>query len=159
MNYSQKLNDPRWQKKRLEIMQRDQWKCTMCKDEGQTLHIHHINYSTGSEPWECGDEDVATLCRKCHREIECSIRLLRNAVVKFRSGIDSFRMSLAISAVLSSFQKWPLNEDENLVFEVLLAASKMESKRMDSIAVTGEKMTPEAYCDECDLMVANRLYR
>lgn len=39
--YSQLLKDPRWQKKRLEILDRDDWKCTHCEAEHKTLHVHH----------------------------------------------------------------------------------------------------------------------
>jgi len=44
MSYQEKLKDPRWQKKRLEILQRDGWKCKWCGEEKQTLHIHHLKY-------------------------------------------------------------------------------------------------------------------
>lgn len=30
MSYAEQLKDPRWQKKRLEILNRDEWKCTWC---------------------------------------------------------------------------------------------------------------------------------
>ena len=65
MNYSEQLKDPRWQKKRLEIMQRDSFKCASCGDEKSTLHVHHKNYVNGKAPWEYGDS-LITLCEKCH---------------------------------------------------------------------------------------------
>lgn len=40
--YSEKLKNPRWQKKRLEIFERDGWKCRACQDEKSTLHVHHL---------------------------------------------------------------------------------------------------------------------
>lgn len=50
--------DPRWQKKRLEIMERDGWKCVSCGDSEEMLSVHHVSYS-GSEdwegPWDCPD--------------------------------------------------------------------------------------------------------
>ena len=40
--YSQKLRDPKWQKKRLEVLQRDEFCCQLCNDKETELHIHHI---------------------------------------------------------------------------------------------------------------------
>jgi hypothetical protein len=66
--YSEKLRDPRWQRKRLEIMQRDNFTCTQCGDTKSTLNIHHWEYS--GDPWEAGDENLSTVCEKCHCVIE-----------------------------------------------------------------------------------------
>lgn len=67
--YSEKLKDPRWQKKRLEIFERDKFMCQHCGDTKSTLHVHHLRYQTGKEPWEYDSEDMMTLCGGCH-EIE-----------------------------------------------------------------------------------------
>lgn len=42
--YSEKLKDPRWQKKRLEILNRDEFACRFCGDNKSTLNVHHISY-------------------------------------------------------------------------------------------------------------------
>lgn len=47
MTYKEKLKDPRWQKKRLEIFDRDGWKCVECGDKDSTLNVHHIFYLSG----------------------------------------------------------------------------------------------------------------
>ena len=67
-DYYEKLKDPRWQKKRLEILERDGWRCTMCKAKDRTLNVHHIAYFSGYEPWEVPSGFLATLCEKCHSE-------------------------------------------------------------------------------------------
>jgi hypothetical protein len=66
--YSEKLKDPRWQRKRLEIMQRDNFACTQCGDTSMTQNVHHWQYS--KEPWDAKNEDLTTVCRSCHEEIE-----------------------------------------------------------------------------------------
>ena len=66
--YSEKLKDPRWQRKRLEIMERDNFTCTECGDKKSTLNVHHWNYS--KEPWDAKNEDLTTLCHLCHNKIE-----------------------------------------------------------------------------------------
>ena len=64
MAYSDLLKDPRWQKKRLEIFQRDDFKCQGCGDRESTLNVHHQKYV--GNPWECPDEFLITLCEDCH---------------------------------------------------------------------------------------------
>ena len=60
--------DPRWQKKRLAIMSRDDWACQVCGDKEDTLHVHHRYYLKGRKPWEYPDEALVTLCAACHEE-------------------------------------------------------------------------------------------
>lgn len=67
MTYAEKLKDPRWQKKRLEILERDGWKCMACGEKEKTLHIHHIFYLSGKEPWEIPDGLLITFCESCHK--------------------------------------------------------------------------------------------
>ena len=64
--YLAKLKDPRWQKKRLQILERDEWACQHCFDAESTLHVHHRYYVRGQEPWECEDGALLTLCESCH---------------------------------------------------------------------------------------------
>jgi len=66
-SYSEKLRDPRWQKKRLEILSRDQFICRTCGDEKSTLEVHHLSYR--KDPWDVPDEQLVTLCSHCHRVI------------------------------------------------------------------------------------------
>lgn len=77
MTYGQKLKDPRWQKKRLEVMERAGFKCQTCGESTKTLNVHHVNYRKGAEPWEYGLDDLACVCEECHGEIEDLIRSFR----------------------------------------------------------------------------------
>ena len=65
--YSEKLRDPRWQKKRLRVLERDEWTCQGCGDSESTLHVHHRYYTKGAEPWEYPDGSLQTLCEDCHQ--------------------------------------------------------------------------------------------
>lgn len=65
--YAAKLKDPRWQKKRLEILNRDEWACRLCGDTENTLHVHHRYYLPKHEPWEYEDDALETLCMDCHQ--------------------------------------------------------------------------------------------
>ena len=70
-SYGEKLMDPRWQKKRLRILERDEFTCQRCMDSESTLHVHHHRYR--GEPWEVDDSWLVTLCADCH-EIETESR-------------------------------------------------------------------------------------
>jgi len=63
-NYAQKLQDPRWQRKRLEVMQAAGWACVICGDKDEELNVHHPAYSAYHEPWEYSN--LQCICRTCH---------------------------------------------------------------------------------------------
>lgn len=63
--YAEKLKDPRWQKKRLQIMERDGWACRYCNETTKTLQVHHTKYAIG-DPWNTPDFFLLTLCDECH---------------------------------------------------------------------------------------------
>lgn len=64
-SYFEKLKDPRWQKKRLEIMERDSFTCRDCGATEKTLNVHHCYYAKGG-PWETASKFLLTLCEQCH---------------------------------------------------------------------------------------------
>lgn len=67
-NYAALLRDPRWQRKRLEIMSRDCFQCVECGDSKSFLNVHHFDYWPGVDPWEYPDNWLSTLCESCHSE-------------------------------------------------------------------------------------------
>lgn len=67
MTYKEQLLDPRWQKKRLEILNRDEWSCQWCGEKTKTLHIHHFCYRYGKMAWESENDEMITLCNDCHK--------------------------------------------------------------------------------------------
>ena len=70
-SYYEKLRDPRWQRKRLEVLERDGWACQLCDENTKTLNVHHRLYEKGRDPWDYPVETLVTLCEDCHElEIE-----------------------------------------------------------------------------------------
>jgi hypothetical protein len=65
MTYRDKLKSPRWQKKRLEVFSRANWKCQKCSNAERQLHVHHLTYRR-IEPWEYEDAEFEVLCERCH---------------------------------------------------------------------------------------------
>lgn len=63
-DYALKLSDPRWSAKRSMILARDGFCCRLCKGGNRRLEVHHVRYT--GEPWEAPDEDLITLCSRCH---------------------------------------------------------------------------------------------
>lgn len=66
--YGAKLRDPRWQKMRLEVMQRDAFTCQDCGDATRTLNVHHKFYRPAADPWDYPVASLVTLCEDCHEE-------------------------------------------------------------------------------------------
>lgn len=64
--YWKKLQDPRWQRRRLEVLQRADFTCEQCGSKTETLHAHHKIYRKGREPWEYEDRELSCLCDTCH---------------------------------------------------------------------------------------------
>jgi len=68
LSYSDKLKDIRWQKKRLQLLEAANWKCTnlKCSTPELQLHVHHRLYRKNADPWDYEDWCYAVLCENCH---------------------------------------------------------------------------------------------
>lgn len=69
MTYKEQLLNPKWQKKRFEILERDKYTCQICLDTETTLHVHHNFYDETfqTKAWEYPDYAYKTLCCDCHK--------------------------------------------------------------------------------------------
>lgn len=65
-NYSEQIKSPKWQKKRLEVLNLRGFKCEECGDEEQQLHIHHRFYIKNRMAWEYDNDVFQVLCSDCH---------------------------------------------------------------------------------------------
>lgn len=83
MNYAQQLLDPRWQKKRLEILERDGWRCCSCENDKDTLHVHHKYYVSHRFAWEYPDFCFQTLCSDCHSALKRLLEITRHEQDKY----------------------------------------------------------------------------
>jgi 5-methylcytosine-specific restriction endonuclease McrA len=64
--YRELLRDPRWQKRRLEVLARDRWTCQECRATTRELQVHHRWYVPGAMPWDAPMQALVTLCVGCH---------------------------------------------------------------------------------------------
>jgi 5-methylcytosine-specific restriction endonuclease McrA len=71
MTYPEQLKSPMWQKKRLQIFERDKFTCQICLDTETQLQVHHKTYDKKYQTlaWEYPDYVYQTLCADCHKAI------------------------------------------------------------------------------------------
>lgn len=82
MTYGEQLKHPNWQRKRLEVLEEADFKCSCCHDGESTLHVHHKRYIKGRMAWEYGVNDLAVLCEECHKHEHGRMEQFDIAVMK-----------------------------------------------------------------------------
>ena len=123
-DYSEKLKDPRWQRKRLLILERDNWTCQICGDSESTLVVHHRKYLPNTDPWDYPNVLLITLCENCH-ELERESRpeyekllldilhdnFFADDLRKLALGFSNLKL-LHKSKVVASAYEWALSSPE-----------------------------------------------
>jgi hypothetical protein len=83
--YAEQLKSPRWIKKKMRILNRDQFRCVKCMST-DFLQVHHLYYITGEPAWGVPDLALVTLCNKCHKQWhEYNILVFKNKPAKCKS--------------------------------------------------------------------------
>jgi len=67
--WADQYKHPKWQKKRLEVLEHDGFTCQNCGDKESQLHVHHGAYVKGRKMWEYDIDDLVTLCDDCHKKV------------------------------------------------------------------------------------------
>lgn len=67
--YQEQLNDPRWQKRKLERYSASDYTCQECGCKTEQLNLHHYEYFKGRMIWEYTDDELVLLCKSCHQEL------------------------------------------------------------------------------------------
>lgn len=81
MRYAEKLKDPRWQRKRLEIFQRDNFTCLASGATDEPLCVHHMRYH--GDPWDTPDDELETVCLDVNILIEPFAKYFRRQQVDY----------------------------------------------------------------------------
>lgn len=79
--YWEMLKHPKWQRKRLEILERDAFTCQDCGSSTNTLHVHHTYYERKLKPWDYPNESLRTLCETCHESAQDDMTQMQRALV------------------------------------------------------------------------------
>lgn len=78
----EKYKHPRWQEKRLRIMERAGFECEHCARPDKTLNVHHKFYRKGANPWDYADHELECLCEDCHEHAHGLKRALNSALAQ-----------------------------------------------------------------------------
>ncbi len=78
--YWELLRDPRWQRRRLEVLQSANFTCAHCRDTTSELQVHHTHYKKGCKPWEYDGLDLVCLCKPCHEKVTQGLSIIRALV-------------------------------------------------------------------------------
>ena len=128
MTYSEQLLHPLWQKKRLEILERDDFTCQNCQDTEKTLHVHHKAYPKGKLAWEVPSEFLTTLCGDCHKSIETQKKELLYIIKDFSSDEYDHLLGFAkgLCVEMHGFNKTvnPTEEGAFIAYFIMSGASK-----------------------------------
>ncbi len=141
--YSEKLKDPRWQKLRLEVMQRDRFRCVDCGRGDQHLNVHHPRYKRGLAPWEYPADELVTLCQDCH---EAAHRLKDEAAFllhqlklknseRIINALNRAASSLTNAPALRLLQAAAREEAEELLIERILLNLPPDLEKYEAAAI------------------------
>jgi hypothetical protein len=147
MTYSEKLKDPRWQKKRLEILNRDKFACQDCFETTKTLHVHHLDYEQGADPWDYPDNYLITLCEDCHETVTIERKEIEKKIISnFRIGAKTSFDQMCVGEVFENYKNlgnlfyllWELKGEDADVEDSLrsLMASKRKNSFMSKAEIT-----------------------
>lgn len=143
MTYSEKLKDPRWQRKRLEVMQRDSFACQSCGDESSTLQVHHSYYLPKWMPWQYPEDSLITLCEGCHEEQTSRIpRLMMQNKTPMQTMVNTELLECAnvsgevMGYVMELAFALKLSEQRNHMdaHDVMLPIMESLNKKMEEVA-------------------------
>ncbi len=104
--YGELLRDPRWQKCRLRVLERDGFACTECHDGKSELHVHHRYYAKGKAPWEYEDGALVTVCDTCHERAEEA----RKSLIR-TGGLLALGQTMQVVGFaegVAAMEKWPI---------------------------------------------------
>lgn len=174
-DYKRKLADPRWQKKRLKILERDNWTCQKCGDTKTELQIHHEKYT--GQPWDAPDEDLVTLCANCHESISIvaptytplnATDILLALAIQYPSLAKDFQSSsiredlcvIGAHGVVAIFDNWPNREDANMNCVVEHFRQSDKSEYIEQLAnlkfVENEEMAKAEFIHACSMIISRR---
>jgi len=119
--YSELLKSPKWQKKRLEILNRDKFTCKLCGDTETSLHVHHAAYK--GMPWDIDSEQLCTVCADCHSAIhelkEHQILKVVKRLSPDASWLDMYAFTLNCVAILYHMYGSPVTVQIILPYDTL----------------------------------------
>ena len=148
--YSELLRSPLWQKKRLKILERDDYTCQHCGCKERELQVHHRVYHRGAKPWEYDDSELITLCNRCH-EIETEVKnqhyldFMCICDLSRKIGLSELFIEQLFTAVVSSLESICANSYSELPRYMLFEAfiNSGVNSDLDILCKNGFRLTEE----------------
>lgn len=129
MNYSEKLKHPKWQRKRLEVLQRDNFKCCLCNDDETELHVHHLKYT--KEPYDAPLEDLQTLCKLCHNVVESNKEYKILECIKYENSEDKNSVfKCYLYRISKEYAIMSLYENNEYIHELFIEKNSLVFKKL-----------------------------
>ena len=75
--YADYLRSDTWQEKRERVLNRDNRRCRICGSR-DALRAHHLIYRSGVPLGEEPDDDLITLCERCHHDVHALEKSFRD---------------------------------------------------------------------------------
>lgn len=85
-SYWEQLKHPKWQRKRLEVLNAAGFKCSRCGDADDTLHVHHSYYERGKAPWDYPTASLHALCEDCHEYHQANMQAFQQQLGRLSLG-------------------------------------------------------------------------
>lgn len=100
--YEKKLLDVRWQKKRLDVFNRDKFACKCCGNNQGSMHIHHLEYLGNTEPWDYPLDMLICLCSNCHQKETGRGKIEKTLLLTFKMRGFIYDDLLALSSAIDT---------------------------------------------------------
>lgn len=117
--YAEQLKSPKWQKKRLEILERDNWTCQLCNGTEEQLHVHHTIYLPNRMAWEYENIHLVALCHACHADEKEAMEEQTSSlisVLKGRGYLSSHTWALANHLTGDTYSPMDINKALHVIF-------------------------------------------
>lgn len=118
MTYQDQIKSPKWQKKRLSIMENYDFKCANCGSAESQLHVHHLVYKKNKKIWDYENSDLRCYCDKCHK----LTHKLTDEILQASAALEScttIACKYAIMGYIDSLTIYYPREDYKNVFEYM----------------------------------------
>ena len=134
--YYEKLRSPQWQRKRLEIMERDDFTCRSCGSTDNPLNVHHKTYRKNTDPWDYDDKNFITYCEDCHGKwheekdfllmnVDSEEKMRRLATIAYHCKANEISLGQLI-CVFSAIENGRIFNKEELKLELAKATHMLE---------------------------------
>jgi hypothetical protein len=146
-SWASQYKDPRWQKKRLEIMERDNFTCRSCGAKDKTLNVHHAYYDKGKRPWEYPSENMITWCEKCHKKTHDTMKSMQLNLLELSADslefLDMLIATFGSDAVIGILNDSYLGKSQLASFNIRDKINKAMSKYEEAFIVLFHVMEPD----------------